>query len=84
MQSVPSPEYEAKLRAILAARDWSGLREFSRAENQIPDDIYAQDQHFWEVLLYKLICNRIDMFADHAAARAWLEERGYTPDLGGF
>jgi len=81
---VPSPEYEARLRAILAAGDWSALREFSREENQIPDEIYVKDRHFWEVLLHKLICNRIDMLAEHAAARAWLEERGYTADLGGF
>jgi hypothetical protein len=80
----PSPEYEARLRTILSERDWQGLREFTRTENQVPDDIYAKDQHFWEVMLYKLICNRIDMLKDHAQARAWLTERGYTTDLGGF
>jgi hypothetical protein len=80
----PSPEYEARLRTILSERDWQGLREFTRTENQVPDDIYAKDQHFWEVMLYKLICNRIDMLKDHAQAQAWLTERGYTTDLGGF
>lgn len=83
MQS-PSPEYEARLRKILADRDWQELREFSRAENEIPDDVYQKDQHFWEVLLHKLICNRIDMLAAHEAARTWLAERGYSTDLGGY
>lgn len=81
---VPSPAYEAQLRAILSARDWQGLREFARTENQVSDEIYAQDQHFWEVMLHKLICNRIDMLTDHPQARAWLAERGYTTDIGGF
>ncbi|MGC2130926.1 MAG: hypothetical protein WA629_12620 [Candidatus Aquilonibacter sp.] len=84
MQGVPTPEYEARLRKILSDRDWQALREFTRAQNEIPDDIYAKDEHFWEVMLYKLICNRIDMLADHAQARAWLAERGYTTDIGGF
>ena len=84
MQGVPTPDYEARLRKILNDRDWQALREFTRAENEIPDDIYAKDEHFWEVMLYKLICNRIDMLADHAQARAWLAERGYTTDIGGF
>ena len=84
MQSAPSPDYEARLRAILTRRDWEGLREFSRAENQIPDDVYAKDQHFWEVLLHKIICNRIDMLADHEASRTWLAEQGYTTDIAGY
>jgi len=84
MQPAPSAEYEARLRAILAAGDWTGLREFTRAENQIPDDIYEKDEHFWEVLLHKLICNRIDMLARHDASRAWLSERGYTTDIAGY
>ncbi|MGB8798921.1 MAG: hypothetical protein WCC70_15360 [Candidatus Aquilonibacter sp.] len=84
IQGVPTPEYEARLRKILSDRDWEALREFTRAQNEIPDDIYAKDEHFWEVMLHKLICNRIDMLADHAQARAWLAERGYTTDIGGF
>jgi len=81
---IPSADYEARLRSILAARDWQALREFARAENQISDEIYDKDQHFWEVMLHKLICNRIDMLADHPAARAWLADRGYSMDIGGF
>jgi hypothetical protein len=84
MQGASSPEYEARLRKILAERDWEGLREFARIENQVPDDVYAKEQHFWEVMLHKLICNRIDMLSEHSKARAWLTERGYTTDLGGF
>ncbi len=84
MQGAPSPQYEARLRKILADRDWAALREFTRAENEIPDDVYAKDQHFWEVMLHKIICNRIDMLTDHAQAQAWLSERGYTTDIGGF
>ena len=80
----PSPEYDARLRTILSERDWQGLREFARTENQVPDEIYAKDQHFWEVMLHKLICNRLDMLNEHAQARTWLTERGYTTDLGGF
>jgi hypothetical protein len=83
MQGTPSPAYDAKLRKVLIERDWQGLREFARLENQIPDEIYAKEQHFWEVMLYKLICNRIDMMADHASARAWLAEHDYTTDIGG-
>jgi len=83
-QGTPSPDYEARLRAILGARDWQALREFSRTENQVPDEIYAKDQHFWEVMLYKLICNRLDMLSEHAQAQAWLAEHGYTSDIGGF
>jgi hypothetical protein len=76
--------YEARLRQILGARDWEGLREFSRAENQLPDDVYAQDRHFWEVLVHKLTCNRIDLLGLHEESRAWLAARGYTTDLGGY
>ena len=82
--AVPSAQYEAKLSAVLAARDWEALREFTRAENAIPDDVYAQDQHFWEVLMHKLICSRIDLIALHDASREWLAQRGYTPDIGGY
>jgi hypothetical protein len=81
---VPSPEYESRLRVILQSRDWEALREFAREENQVPDEIYAKDQHFWEVMLYKIICNRIDMLAEHAQARAWLDREGYSGDIGGY
>ena len=64
--------------------DWKALREFARAQNQIPDDVYEKDEHFWEVLMHKLICNRLDMLAQHETSRAWLAERGYTPDIGGY
>jgi hypothetical protein len=84
MQGSPTPDYEARLRAILAARDWEALREFARAENDIPDEVYAKDQHFWEVMLHKLICSRIDMLVDHAQAREWLEREGYSTDIGGY
>jgi len=84
MQGVPTPDYEARLRKILGDRDWQALREFARSENQVPDEVYAKDQHFWEVMLYKLICNRLDMLPEHAQARAWLAEHGYTSDIGGF
>ena len=82
--AAPSPEYEGGLREILARGDWEALREFSRTHNQIPDDVYEQGQHFWEVLMHKLICGRIDLLGRHEASRAWLEERGYTTDLGGY
>ncbi len=82
--AVPSPDYEARLRAILLAGDWEALREFARAENQVPDEIYAKDRHFWDVMLHKLICNRIDMLAQHEASRAWLAENGYSTDIGGY
>lgn len=84
MQGAPTPEYESRLRGILAARDWQALREFAHEQNQIPDEIYAKDQHFWEVMLHKLICNRIDMLTEHAQARAWLEREGYSTDIGGY
>jgi len=81
---VPTPAYESKLRGLLWARDWEGLRDFSRSENQIPDDVFAQPQHFWEVMLHKMTCNRIDLLGLHDESRAWLAERGYTTDLGGY
>jgi hypothetical protein len=83
-QGAPTPEYESVLREILSRRDWQALREFAREQNQIPDDVYAKDQHFWEVMLHKLICNRLDLLADHADARAWLAAHGYTADIGGY
>lgn len=84
MNQTPTPEYEARLRAILHDRDWQALREFSREQNQIPDEVYAKDQHFWEVLMHKLICNRIDTISLHESSRTWLSENGYTADLAGF
>ncbi len=81
---VPSPQYDAKLRAVLEAGDWQGLREFAREENQIPDDVYDRDEHFWEVLMHKITANRFDLPARRAASQAWLEERGYTTDVGGY
>ncbi len=84
MQASPSPEYDARLRAMLETHDWQGLREFAREQNQIPDDVYAKDQHFWEVLLHKIVCNRIDTLSMHESSRQWLAERGYTTDLGGY
>jgi hypothetical protein len=84
MQPAPSPDYESRLRTILSARDWQALRDFAREQNQIPDNVYEKDHHFWEVMLHKLICNRIDMLAEHADARAWLEREGYSTDIGGY
>ncbi len=80
----PSAAYESELRGILSARDWHALREFSRAHNEIPSDVYDQPQHFWEVMLHKLTCSRIDLLGLHEDSRAWLTERGYTTDLGGY
>jgi hypothetical protein len=80
----PTPDYEDELRTVLTGRDWIALREFSRKHNAIPDDVYNQDQHFWEVLLHKLVCSRIDLLGRHDESRAWLSERGYTTDLGGY
>ncbi len=80
----PSADYEARLRKILDDLDWHALREFTRAENQIPDDIYEKDEYFWEVLMHKLICNRLDMLARHESSRVWLAERGYTADIAGY
>lgn len=79
-----SPEYENRLRTILTQRDWEGLREFSREQNQVPDDVLASDQHFWEVLVHKLTCNRIDLLGLHEESRAWLAAHDYTTDLGGY
>ena len=84
MQSAPTPEYESRLRAILDNHDWAALREFARSENQVPDEVYEKDQHFWEVMMHKMICNRIDMLAKHESSRAWLTEHGYTTDIGGY
>lgn len=82
--NTPSPEYESQLRSILQAQDWQALREFTREQNEIPDDIYEKDEHFWEVLMHKLICNRIDTMSLHENSRKWLADRGYTTDLGGY
>jgi len=87
MDGTPAPptrEYEDRLFTILTQRDWQALREFSRAQNQIPDDVYEQGQHFWEVLMHKLTVNRFDLLGLHETSRAWLEAGGYTTDLGGF
>ncbi|MFN2527952.1 MAG: hypothetical protein ABR584_04450 [Candidatus Baltobacteraceae bacterium] len=84
MQSTPSPQYDNELRDILTRRDWSALREFTRKQNEVPDDIYEKDQHFWEVLLHKLTCNRLDTLGLHDDSRAWLEQNGYSTDLGGY
>lgn len=83
MDASPSPDYEARLRGVLQNEDWQALREFSREQNQIPDDIYNKDEHFWQVLMHKLICNRVDTLAQHGSSRKWLEANGYTTDLGG-
>ncbi|MBC5799659.1 MAG: hypothetical protein GIX03_02535 [Candidatus Eremiobacteraeota bacterium] len=80
----PDADYDTRLGSILAARDWAALREFSRERNAVPDDVYAQPQHFWEVMLHKLTCSRIDLLALHEQSRTWLAEHGYTPDLGGY
>jgi hypothetical protein len=80
----PAPEYEDELRTVLVRRDWIALREFSRQRNEIPDDVYEQDEHFWEVLLHKLTVNRFDLLGYHEESRAWLEANGYTTDLGGY
>lgn len=79
-----APDYDGELRDVLSRRDWQGLREFSRVHNQIPDDVYQKDEHFWEVLLHKLTCSRIDLLGLHDESRAWLDERGYTTDIGGY
>ncbi len=84
MNSAPSPDYEARLRDALQHEDWEALREFARSENQIPDDVYEKDQHFWEVMMHKLICNRIDMLAKHESSRKWLSDQGYSTDIGGY
>ena len=79
----PSPQYDDELRTVLAQRDWEALRDFTRKHNQIPDDVYGQDRHFWEVLMHKLTCSRIDLLGLHDDSRAWLAQRGYTTDIGG-
>jgi hypothetical protein len=84
MKADPSPDYDARLRDILISGDYAGLREFARTQNQVPDEIYAKDDHFWQVLLHKLICSRLDTLGLHEASRAWLSQRGYSTDLGGF
>ncbi len=84
MENAPSPEYEAQLRAILHEHDWQALREFTREHNRVPDDVYEKDREFWEVLMHKLICNRIDSLPMHDDSRAWLAERGYSADLAGY
>ena len=82
--SLPPADYDAALSGILASGDWNALRVFSREHNQIPGEVYEQDQHFWEVLMHKLTCNRVDLIGLHDASRAWLREHGYTTDLGGY
>lgn len=82
--TAPTPEYDAKLRGILEAHDWEALRDFSRDHNQVPDDVYNKDKHFWEVLMHKLICSRLDTLSLHESSRTWLADRGYTTDLGGY
>lgn len=82
--AMPSQEYEAKLVEVLRGRNWQALRDFTRQENQVPDDVYEQEEHFWEVLLHKLTCSRIDLIALHDESRAWLSERGYSSDIGGY
>ncbi len=49
-----------------------------------PTTSTTKDEHFWEVLMHKLICNRLDMLAQHETSRAWLAQRGYTPDIAGY
>jgi len=83
-QPQPSPEYEARLRGILESGDWQALREFSREQNQVPDEVYNKDEHFWQVLMHKIICNRLDTLALHERSRKWLADNGYSADLGGF
>lgn len=77
-------EYDAELRDILNRRDWAALRDFTRARNEVPDDVFEQPQHFWEVLLHKLTCSRFDLVELHSESRAWLAERDYSTDLGGY
>ena len=84
MDSGPGLAYEGRLLGILERHDWEALRDFSREQNEIPDDVYDKPQHFWDVMLHKLICNRIELLILHEASRVWLAERGYTTDLGGY
>ncbi len=76
--------YDEQLHDVLASRNWESLRDFSREHNAIPDDVYGKDQHFWEVLLHKLTCNRLDLLGLHDESRDWLTKNGYTTDLGGY
>ena len=80
----PSPEYQTGLLEILQREDWEALRDFARSENQIPDDVAGQDRHFWEVLMHKLVCTRLELLAVHERSRAWLNDRGYSTDPGGY
>lgn len=80
----PSPEYEEELRRVLCAQDPMALREFTALHNEIPQDVYEKDRHFWEVLMHKLICNRLDTLAMHGPSSAWLQKHGYSTDLGGY
>ena len=84
MENTPGPDYEIRLRSLLEAHDWEALREFTREQNQIPDEIYQKDEHFWEVLMHKLICNRMDLMQLHGESRKWLADNGYSTDLGGY
>jgi hypothetical protein len=59
------------------------LRGFTCRNNHIPDDIYPQDRHFWEVLMHKLIYRPSDLLGLHDDARGCHERHGYTADLGG-
>jgi hypothetical protein len=34
--------------------------------------------------MHKLTCSRIDLLGKHDESHAWLEEHGYTTDLGGY
>jgi hypothetical protein len=78
------PSYDVVLSGVLASRDWEALRTFSHEHNEIPGDVYGMGQHFWEVLLHKLTCSRLDLLGLHEESRVWLRERGYTSDLGGY
>ncbi|HEY5257681.1 MAG TPA: hypothetical protein VIJ12_04815 [Candidatus Baltobacteraceae bacterium] len=84
MNSDQNPEYDGLLRDVLAGGDWIALREFARTHNQVPDEIYDKGEHFWTVLLHKLICSRLDTLALHAASREWLTSDGYSTDMGGY
>lgn len=80
----PAPDYDARLIAVLEREDWEALRDFARAENQVPDDLHAGDRHFWEVMMHKLICNRVEAAAQRERSQQWLESHGYTADLAGY
>lgn len=76
--------YDSELSDVLMRRDWEALREFCRTHNQIPDDIYGKDAHFWEVLMHKITCNRLETLGLQADSRSWLQQRGYSTDLAGY